>query len=75
MQYRLKDEYNVETSFSTLSYRCSAWLIGDIATFEKGSTSLVVKDRLDRIMVLFNSQWEKEYVIKQNPNHKLIDYI
>lgn len=75
MQYRLRDEYNVETVLTSLSYRCCAWIIGDLATFEKGTTSLVVKDRWDRAMVLFNSQWEKDYVIKQNPNHKLIDFI
>lgn len=75
MQYRLKDEYHVETLFNILSYKCSAWLIGDVKTFEKGTTSLIMKDRFDRVMVLFNSPWEKEYIIKQNPNHKLVDYI
>lgn len=75
MQYRLKDEYHVETQLSPLSYKCSAWLIGDVSTFEKGTTSLIMQDRLHRPMVLFNSPWEKEYVMKQNPNHKLLDYI
>ena len=73
MQYRLRDEYLVETIFTPLSYKCSAWLIGDVASFKKGSASLLVKDRFQRIMVLFNSQWEKDYVIKQNPHHKLMD--
>ncbi len=75
MQYRLKDEYHVETLFNILPFKCSCWLIGDSATFEKGTTSLLVKDRFDRLMVLFNSQWEKDYVIKQNPQHKLLDFI
>jgi len=26
-------------------------------------------------MVLFNSPWEKEYVIKNNPRHQLVDYM
>lgn len=75
MQYRLKDEYNVETELHLLPYKCSCWLLGDVATFEKGTTSMLVKDRLDRVMVLFNTQWEKDYVIKQNPNHKILDFI
>lgn len=75
MQYRLRDEYNVETLLNPLPYKSSAWLIGDLATFEKGSTSLVVKDRFDRVMVLFNSPWEKDYVVKQNPKHQLVDFI
>lgn len=75
MQYRLRDEYSVETLLTPLPYKCSSWLIGEISTFEKGSTSLVVKDRFERIMVLFNSPWEKEYVIKNNPKHQLVDFI
>jgi peptide chain release factor 3 len=75
MQYRLRDEYNVETLLNTLPYKCSAWVIGDVSSFEKGTTSLIVKDRFDRMMVLFNSQWEKDYIVKQNPKHQLIDFI
>ncbi|MBM3191905.1 MAG: peptide chain release factor 3 [Chlamydiae bacterium] len=74
MQYRLKDEYLVETLLTPLSYKCSAWLQGDVATFQKGTTSLLVKDRFQKAMVLFNSPWEKEYVMKQNPHHKLVDF-
>jgi len=75
MQYRLKDEYGVEVLSTPLPYKCSAWLIGDPSSFEKGSTSLIVKDRSERVMVLFNSPWEKEYVIKNNPRHQLVDYM
>ena len=28
LQYRLKNEYGVETNLSSLPYECSAWLIG-----------------------------------------------
>ncbi|MFA6118393.1 MAG: peptide chain release factor 3 [Parachlamydiales bacterium] len=73
MQYRLLDEYGVDTNLSTLPYHCSAWIIGDLTTFQKSSSSIIVKDRFDKPMVLFSTLWEKEYVIKQNPNHKLVD--
>lgn len=75
MQYRLKDEYGVETVMGSLPYQCSAWLIGDIKTFKKTTTALIVKDRLDRPIVLFSEPWEKQYAIKQNPDHQLIDII
>ncbi|MDR3624572.1 MAG: peptide chain release factor 3 [Chlamydiales bacterium] len=75
MQYRLKDEYGVETSLTPLSYSCSAWIIGDIKTYVKPTNALLVKDRQGRDMALFNSQWEKQYSIKQNPNHQLIDFL
>ncbi|MDF2549387.1 MAG: prfC [Chlamydiales bacterium] len=75
MQYRLKDEYGVETSLTPLSYQCSAWLLGDLQTFKKTSQSLLVKDRLGRPLVLFTGQWEKQYTIEQNPEHQLVDML
>ncbi len=75
MQYRLKDEYNVETLLSSLPYKCSAWLIGDIKTFQKPSNSMIVQDRYERPIVLFTEQWEKQYAVKQNPNHQLMDIL
>lgn len=75
MQYRLKDEYGVETVLTPLPYQCSAWLLGNIATFKKTTTALIVQDRLDRPIVLFGEQWEKQYAIKQNPDHQLVDIL
>lgn len=75
MQYRLKDEYNVETVVTNLPYQCSGWLIGDLASFQKPSNAMIVRDRLERPMVLFGEQWEKQYAIKQNPQHQLVDIL
>ncbi|MBS0655191.1 MAG: peptide chain release factor 3, partial [Verrucomicrobia bacterium] len=73
MQYRLRDEYGVETSLNSLPYQCSGWLVGDLSTFKKPSSCVIMKDKLDRPMVLFSEEWEKQYAIKQNPNHQLLD--
>lgn len=75
LQYRLRDEYGCETLLTTLPYQCSAWLIGDPKTFAKTSNSQMVKDKLGRPMVLFGEQWEKQYAMKQNPSHQLVDII
>jgi peptide chain release factor 3 len=75
MQYRLKDEYGVDTSISFLPYQCSAWILGDMKTFVKSSSSGVVQDRLGRPMALFAGAWEKQYSMKQNPNHQLVDVL
>ena len=75
MQYRLKDEYSVETLINILPYSCSAWILGDVKTFQKPSNALLVLDRWDRPMVLFSENWEKQYAIKQNPNHELVDLL
>lgn len=73
MQYRLKDEYGVETTLSSLPYTCSAWIIGDLKTFNKPTDAIIVQDREERPMGLFTSQWVKQYCIKQNPKHELVD--
>ncbi len=73
MQYRLKEEYLVETTLAPLSYQCSAWIQGDMTTFSKSSNSLLVQDREGRLMGLFSSVWEKQYTIKQNPKHTFLD--
>jgi peptide chain release factor 3 len=73
MQYRLLDEYGVDTYFTILPYHCSSWIIGDIGSFKKSSSSILVKDSADKPMALFSSQWDKEYVREQNPNHNFHD--
>lgn len=75
MQYRLKDEYGTETILSPLPYQCSSWVIGDLSKFEKTSSCHLVKDRLDRPMALFTTQWEKQYCMKQNPHHQFVDVV
>lgn len=75
MQYRLKDEYGVETVLTPLPFHCSGWILGNIETFVKTTSSLVVQDRYSRPMALFTSQWDKQYCIKQNPKHELVDIL
>lgn len=75
MQYRLKDEYGVDTVLTLMPYDCSAWVLGDLQTFKKPSTAMIVQDRYDRPIVLFGEQWEKQYAIKQNPDHQLVDIL
>ncbi|MCB1113788.1 MAG: peptide chain release factor 3 [Chlamydiia bacterium] len=73
MQHRLKEEYNCDTRLERLSYGSSAWIEGDLATFQKSTQSLIVKDKNDRPMILFNDAYEKRYVEGLNPHHTLKD--
>ncbi len=75
MQYRLKDEYGVETILTHLPYQCSAWILGDMKTFAKSSTSLLAQDRKGHPMILFTDIWDKQYCIRQNPKHQLVDVL
>ena len=74
MQYRLRDEYGVEVRLAPLPYQCSAWLRGELSTFKKSSGAKLVQDRHERPMILFNTTWEKELAIKNNPKHELVDF-
>ena len=75
MQYRLKDEYGVETVLTALPFQCSAWIVGDIQTFNKSTSSALVLDRQGRPMALFTSQWEKQYSIRENPKLQFVDVL
>lgn len=74
MQFRLKDEYGVEIRLSDLPYQSSAWLEGDVQTFQKGTRSKLAQDRFGRPMVLFTTPWEKNLAVKNNPDHRLLDF-
>jgi peptide chain release factor 3 len=75
MQYRLKDEYMVDTNMSLLPYQCSAWIKGDVKTFVKPTQAMIVEDKRGNPMALFTSTWEKQYCAGQNPNHQLVDVL
>ncbi|HYE05976.1 MAG TPA: peptide chain release factor 3 [Planctomycetota bacterium] len=74
LQFRLKEEYGVETTLTPLPFECSAWLVGDRATFKKPYSAVVARDARDRAVVLFTSPWDKRSAAEKNPDHKLIDF-
>src|SRR3989344_4752719 len=67
IQYRLKDEYQTETSLTFLPYQCSAWIIGDISIYKKPMNSILAQDASGQFMGLFSTVWEKNHAIKENP--------
>jgi peptide chain release factor 3 len=73
LQYRLREEYRVETVLDALPFTCSAWLDGDPTTFKAPSASMIVKDQRDRVVVLFGDQLMKTIARDRNPNHVLRD--
>ena len=75
VEFRLKNEYKVETVLDILPYNYGAWLEGNPATFDRTSTSLIAKNTRSQHIVLFQSEWEKSYSQERNPNHKLVDFM
>jgi peptide chain release factor 3 len=74
LQYRLADEYGVETKLEQLPFECSAWLEGDPDSYEPPSRSILVRDAKRRIVVLFADDWDKQSSARKHPQHKLLDY-
>jgi peptide chain release factor 3 len=74
MQYRLEDEYKVRTDLSLLPYRYSAYLEGNPATLNRPSGSFLAKDTKERVVILFTSEWEKNFTRDKNPDHKVVDF-
>jgi peptide chain release factor 3 len=73
IQYRLADEYGVETNLTAMPYECSSWLIGDRKTFKPPTTAMLALDTRDRAVVLFRSKWDKQAAADNNPEHELLD--
>lgn len=74
LQYRLENEYNVRTELSTLPYRYSAYVEGDPTNMRRPSSSFLALDASGRVIMLFTSEWEKNFTREKNPDHKLIDF-
>jgi peptide chain release factor 3 len=75
LQYRLRDEYGVDTKLELLPYACGAWLIGDPDTFDPPVAVLKTKDRQNRPVILFKTAWDKDYTVRKCPGHKLSDMV
>lgn len=70
---RLQDEYSAPTNINILPYQVSCWLLEeDIPKVPQGSN--LVTDSLGRAALLFDSEWEKGYFQKKNPEIRLLDY-
>jgi peptide chain release factor 3 len=72
VQSRLSAEYKVETERDPLPYQMSRWLHGDPAAVEALTLpmmggAMLARDRHDRPIVLFRSNWELAHAIEKNP--------
>lgn len=74
LQYRLRDEYNVDSIIDVLPYQESAWLIGDPRELRKPQSAGLALDVQGRVVVLFTGAWERKFVLERNPQHQLKDF-
>lgn len=75
LQYRLRDEYGVETSVDFLPFKYSVYVEGDVKTLSLPMGSMLALDARDRVVVLLKAEWEKKYIQEKNPDHIFKDFV
>ncbi|WP_002163615.1 peptide chain release factor 3 [Leptospira interrogans] len=70
---RLLDEYNAPSTITILPYVISCW-IGQEDLGKVPSSANLVTDRGGRAALLFDTEWDKGYFQKKNPEITLLDY-
>ena len=70
VQARLQLEYGVETNLEPLSYTAARWISGPPAAIDGALSStrwLHVQDHRQQSVLLFNTAWDLNYCMQQNP--------
>ena len=76
LQYRLKNEYGVEVKVTPLSFTAVRWVAETPRELNKlrlPSTALIAKDRNDRDVILFESEWSIRWALENNEGLTLSD--
>jgi peptide chain release factor 3 len=74
VQFRMQNEYNVETRLEILPYSVARWVDGGWEALEKAGrlfNTVTVKDSWNRPVLLFRNEWNCQQVEADHPNLKL----
>ncbi|MFP4101493.1 peptide chain release factor 3 [Coleofasciculus sp.] len=74
VQFRLQNEYGVETLLDMLPYSVARWVAGGWQALEKAGrlfNTAVVKDNWGRPVLLFKNEWNLQQVIGDHPELQL----
>lgn len=74
VQYRMENEYGVETRLEMLPYKVARWVKGGWEALDKAGrlfNTVTVKDILDRPVLLFKNQWNLEQIKGDHPELEL----
>ena len=75
LEYRLKNEYGVDLEMNYLPYTLARWLEGDFELTDiKGmNDGMIIFDRKNRPVALFNNEWSLRWVSEKNPKIKFLE--
>ena len=74
VQFRMKNEYNVDTNLELLPYSVARWVEGGWEALEKAGrlfNTVVVKDSWERPVLLFRNEWNCQQIASDHPELKL----
>ena len=74
VQFRLRNEYGVETTLEPLSYSLARWVGGGWEALEKAGkifNTMTVKDNWGRPVLLIRNEWNLGQIMGDNPDLKL----
>jgi peptide chain release factor 3 len=74
VQFRMQNEYNVETRIESLPYSVARWGYGGWEALEKAGrifNAIAVKDNWDRPVLLFKNEWNLRQIEQDTPELKL----
>ncbi|MBE9045624.1 peptide chain release factor 3 [Pleurocapsales cyanobacterium LEGE 10410] len=74
VQFRMQNEYNVETRVEPLSYSVARWVNGGWSALEKAGrifNAIAVKDNWGRPVLLFKNEWNLHQIEQDLPELKL----
>jgi peptide chain release factor 3 len=74
VQYRMQNEYGVETRIEPLPYSVARWVEGGWEVLEEAGrlfNTVTVKDSWDRPVLLFKNEWNCQQVMADHPKLKL----
>ncbi|VEP11224.1 Peptide chain release factor 3 [Hyella patelloides LEGE 07179] len=74
VQFRLKNEYNVETNLEPLPYSVARWIGGGWEALEKAGrifNTMTVKDSWNRPVLLIKNQWNVAQIVGDYPDLNL----
>lgn len=72
VQARMQSEYGVETAIDRLNYSEARWIVASEDAIAKitwpSNNTLKTRDYTDQIVALFQSEWQVNYCIENNPD-------
>jgi peptide chain release factor 3 len=74
---RMQAEYGMKSAIEPLPHVAARWPVAEPGATKPlsltSSGALVVKDRHDRDVILFESPWELRYITEHNPHYRFLD--